>query len=325
MKMTGIRPLDATVAISTFERPERLLRCVAALLSGIALPRELVIVDQSASDRTASLVSCAGWDRLVDLRYVRSDSAGLGASRNAAIANSSCPLVLFTDDDCVPHHEWVSAVVGAFSAPHAPDVVTGRVLPLDDDGTSGQSVSTRTRAVAAQFRGLTLPWCVGTGGNAAIRREWLDQVGGFNERLGAGSPGQSAEDMDLFYRLLRAGARARYEPRAIVFHERKEQPGLTRRARSYGFGMGAFCAMRARQGDVYAWWIAARWCVDRARMFGGACCLRRWPRAAYELRAIRSAWQGIPYGLKVGRAAQARGAQRVTPLSAGWLTHPEAK
>jgi GT2 family glycosyltransferase len=325
MTTTATRPLEATVAISTADRPEPLVRCVAALLSGTSLPRELVIVDQSRSDRTASIIASAGWDRTVHLKYVRSERAGLGASRNTAIAHSSSPVVLFTDDDCVPHPEWLSAIVEVFSAPHAPDVVTGRVLPLEDEGSSGQSVSTRTRTVPAQFRGLTLPWYVGTGGNAAIRREWLDEVGGFNERLGAGSPGQSAEDMDLFYRLLRAGARAQYEPRAIVFHERKEQPGVTRRARSYGFGMGAFCAMRARLGEPYAWWIGARWCADRALMFAGACCLRRWPRAVYEMRAIHSAWRGIPYGLELARAEHARRLRRAAGLRGDWLTNPDAE
>jgi GT2 family glycosyltransferase len=302
MAGSTVRPSDVTVAVSTVDRPERLGRCVAALLSGSALPRELVIVDQSRNDRTAATVAAAACGRIVSLKYVRSDRVGLSASRNTAVANASSPIVAFTDDDCVPHEGWLSAVVDAFDASDAPDVVTGRVLALDDGRRGGESVATRTRAVPAQFRGLTLPWRVGTGGNAAVRRVWLERVGGFDERLGAGSPAQSAEDMDLFHRLLRAGARARYEPRAIVFHERKDRAGMVQRAHSYGFGMGAFCAMQARRGDAYAWWIAARWCADRARVFAGACCRRRWRRAVDEVRAIASAARGIAYGCELGRA-----------------------
>jgi GT2 family glycosyltransferase len=315
--------IDATVAIATIDRPHGLARCVAAVLSGARLPRELVIVDQSRGDATAALVAAAGWERIVHLQYVRSDRRGLGASRNAAVAQATTPTVVFTDDDCVPHHRWLAAIAAAFASADASDLVTGRVLPLEAAGANRHAVATRTRGRPTQFRGLRLPWSVGTGGNAAIRRDWLERVGGFDERLGTGSPGQSAEDMDIFYRLLRAGASARYEPAAVVFHERQDRQGMRRRARSYGFGMGAFCAMRARVGEAYALWIAARWCADRARMLAATCCRGQWYRAADEIRMVRSAGRGIAYGLALGRAEETCSARAITAAPDEWYARPE--
>jgi GT2 family glycosyltransferase len=295
-----------TVAVATVDRPERLERCVRALLSGSLRPAELIIVDQSSDDRTAYVVANAGWDQYTSVRYLRQARRGLAASRNVAIAQSTQPIVAFTDDDCVPAPAWLAALVAAFGGADQPDLVTGRVLPLETEDAGMYAVASRTSLARTMFRGRAIPWAVGTGGNAAVRREWLERIDGFDERLGTGSPGQSAEDMDLFYRLLRAGATVRYEPDAVVFHERKDRNGMGSRAPSYGFGMGAFCALSARQRDPYALWIALRWYVDRGRMVAAACCRRQWWRVGDELRMMRGAVRGIGYGLRSSSAEPSR-------------------
>jgi GT2 family glycosyltransferase len=158
-------------------------------------------------------------------------------------------------------------------------------------------MSTLTRRVSAVYRGRFLPWAVGSGANTAVRRDWLERIGGFNERLGAGSGGQSAEDVDLLYRLLRAGATVRYEPDAIVYHERTD--ATERRATSwrYGFGLGTFCGLSARQRDGYATWMFAGWCLDRGRALAAACVRRRWWRVPEELLMLCGATRGIVHAL----------------------------
>jgi GT2 family glycosyltransferase len=146
-------------------------------------------------------------------------------------------------------------------------------------------------------RGRTLPWSVGSGGNAAARCEWLQRVGAFDERLGAGSPGRSAEDMDLFYRLLREGATVRYDPGAVVYHERKDAQGRLATRPAYGFGMGTFCALALRRSDPFAVWILTRWCYDRVRALAGACLRRRWRRAHEEWLMLRGVIAGVGHGI----------------------------
>jgi glycosyltransferase involved in cell wall biosynthesis len=290
-------PCDVTVAVATMNRPDGLVRSVTAVLSGRVLPGELVIVDQSADDRTAELVAASGWNDVVPTVYLRQARRGLAASRNAAIAHASRPIIAFTDDDCVPDSGWLTAIVAAFADAGSPDGVTGSVLPLKPDRPGFYPVSTRRSPLRAVYRGRSLPWSVGTGGNAAVRREWLLRVHGFDEGLGCGSPGRSAEDMDIFYRLLRGGATLCYQPDAVVFHEQQERARRLASRPSYGFGMGAFCAMWARRGDGYAVWIFARWCYDRAQALAASCVRRRWHRVREELLMLRGAASGIGYGL----------------------------
>src|SRR5581483_7299760 len=154
-----------------------LRRCVDAILEGETRPQQLVIVDQSAGGDTAALVGSARWGDSVRVTYVRQRPLGLGASRNAAVAHATCPIVAFTDDDCVPDRAWLSAMAAAFDSPDAPDAVAGRILPLGPEQPGRFAVSTRPRNTPSLYRRRALPWVVGSGANAAVRREWLARVG----------------------------------------------------------------------------------------------------------------------------------------------------
>src|SRR6266545_978356 len=171
---------DVTVAIATLDRPGSLSACLDAVLGGSVQPAEIVIVDQSADDRT---------ERAVTQR------AGLGA-------------------------------------------------PI-------KYVRQQTRGL---FNGRRIPWLVGTGGNFAIRRQWFERVGTFDARLGAGSPGRAAEDAELFDRLLKAGARFRFDPDVIVYHRRQTLERRLETRWGYGHGIGALCALRIRERDLFASW-----------------------------------------------------------------------
>jgi GT2 family glycosyltransferase len=279
------------------DRPALLKRCLMSILEGDAVPAEVAIVDQSRDERTAGISQFPQWNASVTVHHVRQRPRGLAAARNAAVACTSSPIVVFTDDDCVVNPHWLSTVLRTFEGPTRPDAVTGRVLPLGKEQSGLYPVSTRPSVRATVHRGRSLPWAVGTGGNAAVRRQWFQRVGGFDERLGTGSPGRSAEDLDLFYRLLRAGATIHYDPDAIVYHQQQALEGRLARAVPYAFGMSACCARWAREADPYVLWIVARWLVDRVDSVGRAIVRRQGWRLKEEWLTITGAASGIGYGL----------------------------
>ena len=301
---SGVARADITVAISTRHRPAALCRCVDAILGGETLPAQLVIVDQSRDDRTMHLVSKAGWDRAVPVTYVHQDATGIAVSRNAAVAHASHPIVVFTDDDCVADGRWLTSVTRAFDRADKPDAVTGRILPLGPETPGFYPVSLRTSNLQAIYSGRSIPWKAGSGANTAVRREWLQRIGGFDTRLGGGSPGQAAEDIDVLYRLLRAGAKLSYEPDAIILHERQEADRRLRSRPCYGFGMGAFCAMWVRRYDPFAFWMLTQWCIERGRALAASSLRRRWPRVREELLMLRGLVSGIGYGLTCRRPSE---------------------
>jgi len=287
-----------SVAIATRDRPDALLRCLNGLAAGTRLPAEVVVVDQSEAVTTQQLLQQRRLD-LPSLRYVRQERRGLSAARNEALAIVQTPIVAITDDDCVPDAAWVAALEQTFTLPCPPDVVTGRVLPLGPSQPDLYAVSSRDSTVRKQFSSTTLPWLVGTGGNMAFNIAWAHRFGTFDERLGAGSPGKAAEDMDLIYRLLRAGAHITYEPDVLILHERQSKARRTASRFTYGHGIGAFCGIWLRRHDYFAAVMLGAWVRQQCQALGTALVQRQW-NTVYEHRlCLRGTLRGLVYGLRV--------------------------
>ena len=297
--MTRIAHVSA--AIATLDRPEALARCLDALLSGAVLPAEVIVVDQSANDATKAMIEQrrAG---AVPILYTRQQRRGLSASRNAALGQVSCPVVAVTDDDCVPDPGWIAAIERAFASPAAPDAVTGRILPLGPHVPGTYGIALRQSRVRADFSGRVLPWLVGSGNNFAVRRDWFARIGGFDERLGVGSPGKAAEDIDLFYRLLRAGACVRYEPESLVYHQRHSKAKRMTTRYSYGHGIGAFCIIWLRRGDLYALRVFGHWLCWQCKDLAVASGRWQWLEAYQRWLILRGTLSGLIYGLRVAAA-----------------------
>jgi cellulose synthase/poly-beta-1,6-N-acetylglucosamine synthase-like glycosyltransferase len=263
------------------------------------LPAEVIIVDQSQTDATQAVVE-ARRNSKVSIVYLRQARRGLSASRNFALAHVRCPVVAVTDDDCVPDPGWIAAIARTFESTPALHALTGRVLPLGPEKTDTYAVAVRESLSRQDFVGKTRPWGIGGGNNFAVKRDWFERVGGCDERLGVGSPGKAAEDMDLFYRLLRAGASVRYEPDALVHHERTSKARRLVTRWSYGFGMGAFCSLWLRRADLYALRVLIHWLCWQCRDFAVATVRRQWLEAYQRWLSLGGTIGGLIYGLKVG-------------------------
>jgi len=78
----------------------------------------------------------------------------------------------------------------------------------------------------------------GSGNNVAFDTESLRMLGGFDERLGPGTPTRAGEDLALFVATLWSGRRIAYEPSAIVHHtHRRSYAELRTQVHDYGMGL----------------------------------------------------------------------------------------
>lgn len=217
---------SVSVIVCTRDRPEALKECLRSLQGLDPLPLEIVVVDNAPrSDATYQIVS-----QMPNVRYVKEPRPGLSAARNAGIRESNGSILAFTDDDVTVHPHWVGRLEQAFCEENIV-AVTGLVLPTQletesqlmfEKGFGGFSQGYRAKVFDSQFfetmrLGGVPVWKMGAGANMAFRRSVFEQVGEFDERLGAGRSGCS-EDSELWYRILAQGGWCRYEPKAAVFH-----------------------------------------------------------------------------------------------------------
>jgi GT2 family glycosyltransferase len=247
-----------SLAIVTRDRADLFERF--ALPSLLRLPTdaaEVLVVDQSADDSTRMLAQ-----RVAGARYLRSEP-GLSRGRNLALGAASAPLLAFTDDDVELAPGWLDGIREGFARDPRIGVVCG--LGVD---SSGRPVPGRPAGVYAW---PTNPFGLAHGFNMAVRLRAVEDVGPFDERLGAGAEFRSGEDSDMLYRIMRAGWTVLCHDRiTVVHHTWRHGRAELRLHEGYGMGAGAQTAKHLRRGDRTAGRLAL------AEAAGHAFFMARW-------------------------------------------------
>jgi mycofactocin system glycosyltransferase len=207
------QPLDATVIIPVKDRSVLLDRCLAAL--GRAHP--VIVVDDGSRDPQATAEVAGRHGAKVILRDV---NGGPGAARNTALAEVRSEFVVMVDSDCVPTPGWIEELAPQFADPLV-GVAAPRIMPWS---TRDTGVDRYTRVSGsldlgdreARVAPLTRVSYVPTAALVARRAALLAVARGddvFDPAMSSG------EDVDLIWRLDRAGWRIRYVPTVQVRHD----------------------------------------------------------------------------------------------------------
>lgn len=275
--MTHVLP-QASVVVTTRDRPQLAADAVRSVLAGELGAAEVIVIDQS--ERPAPALEALATEH-PSVRYLAVEERGLSRARNLGAREARSEIVAFIDDDELAEPGWLAAHVDTLARAGTGIVSTGRVLPGEPEVGDAVVPATVLEAEPAQFRGR-LERDVLAGGNMAAWRSTLLDLGGFDPRLGAGTRWPSAEDNDLGLRLLESGHTIAYVPAALVRHRAwragASYPGVRWR---YGRGKGGFYAKHARLDGAYGLRRASR-DVGR-RLVRGVVSIMRPRYAAGEL------------------------------------------
>jgi glycosyltransferase involved in cell wall biosynthesis len=242
-----------SVVICTRDREQSLRTALASVLALDYPDFEVVVVDNAArTDATRSVIAELADPRL---RLVAEPRPGLSVARNRGVRSARYDIVAFTDDDVIADPGWLRGLVRGFTRAARVGCVTGSVPPAQLDTEAQAYFDAKVQWTAAprprlldlgehRLSAPLYPYLVGTfgaGANFALSRAALDDVGAFDEALGAGTPAQGGEDLDYFLRCILAGWTIAQEPAALVWHvHRREMSGLDRQLVGYGSGLSAF-------------------------------------------------------------------------------------
>ena len=253
-----------TVVICTRDRPDQLAASLAALQAQTDRRFDILVVDQSAAaDRSL--------DDSRDLRVVRDPGRGLSRARNLALAATDKEWIAFIDDDCLVDRTWAAEVNASIARHPEVDFITGHVD--EGDAPAEDHVGAAARPIQSErtLRGRwTGPEELGYGVMMVVRRATAQRLGGWDERLGAGTaPFPAGEDMDFAFRLLRAGGAALATPSVRGCHQQWRSPAETVRLyRGYARSDAAFAIKHLRTGDVLGGlWIWTRSVREMLRVF----------------------------------------------------------
>jgi GT2 family glycosyltransferase len=244
--VAAVTQAGAVLAVVTRNRAalfERYL--LASLVQAASDGVPIVVVDQSDGPETRHLVA-----RVPGARYVRS-GPGLSRGRNAAVAATDEPVIVFTDDDVSFPPGWVERIAAVFEGAPDAGAVCGRAVSGDGELQPG--------AAAGVYRHGVSPFGLGSGFNVAFRRAALAAAGPFDESLGAGARYRAGEDTDMLYRVMRAGwSVVCSDDVTVVHHDWRSPREQLRLSFSYGLGAGAQTAKHVALADGVAGAIALR-------------------------------------------------------------------
>jgi len=168
---------DVDVVIPTFRRPVALAACLESLERQTLPARSIEVVDDSETDQ------------------------GPGKTRNIGWRRGSGKFVAFIDDDCIAPENWIEVIQSI----------------METESVGGIEGAMTTTNLAGEKMDFNPPnrfkWDRFKTANMVVRRDALEQVGGFDERYYL-----HREDTDLAWRIIDAGHRMVWAPDCVVHH-----------------------------------------------------------------------------------------------------------
>ena len=266
-------PEIVTAIVCTRNRPQPVARAVGSLLSPGSEPLELIVVDQSDGAETEQALNGFAADRR--FRYVRSHARGKGAALNEGIRLARGAIIVCTDDDCEAPHGWIMGMARALESQASAVVAFCRVLPVPYDPKLGYvpyyelKKNRLLRSVSAICMGL------GIGAGMAVRRDFVLDMGGFDETFGPGARFPAADDWDISLRALLSGKHVYETSELSIVHDgfRTLEEGRAHARRDW-IALGAVCAKPLRAGH-FGTLVVSIWLLSTKAIFPAIADLLR--------------------------------------------------
>lgn len=203
----------ASIIIPTYNGAKRIGRCLEALVPQVAgRGIEILVVDDGSTDNTA-----AAADLYPGVRVISQRNAGPAAARNRGAQEARGRILLFTDDDCVPFPDWVTAMLAPFAEPLLVGVkgvyntlqpeITARFVQIEYED--------KYRVMAAH---PDIDF-IDTYSAGFVRERFLE-MGGYDTSF----PVACAEDVELSFRMSARQWMMRFVPNAVVYHSHPHRP-----------------------------------------------------------------------------------------------------
>ena len=221
---------DIAVAVISYNTRDHLRRCLASVTEDGG--REVVVADNGSTDGSIAMV---GREFPTAVVVLDESNPGYGGAANTAIAKCRSSYVLLLNSDTILSRGTLDAL-RRYLDEHPRAAIVGPRL-RNPDGTLQRSIHQFPTplvtlldyswlgplvgvvpglrklylASASHQRGRAVPWV--TGAALAIRKSAFDAVGGFDPSFF-----MYYEEVDLSYRLFRAGWETHFTPSADVTH-----------------------------------------------------------------------------------------------------------
>jgi len=199
--------MKVSVIVPVRDEEDSIRELLDSLLAQTRPPDEIVITDGGSVDTTPQIIESYK-EKGAPVKLIRAGAALPGRGRNLAAAAAKFEWLAFTDGGIRLAKDWLEALVLKASADDSIDIVYGSVEPVTDTFFTECAAIAYVPPPQPQEDVIARPRFIAS---SLLRREAWARVNGFPENL------RSAEDLIFMDRLEKAGYRAVFEPRALVY------------------------------------------------------------------------------------------------------------
>lgn len=235
-------PLKFSVIIPTYNRPQKLANCLD-FLAALDYPTdqfEVVVVDDGGDAALDSIVD--SHRETLSIALLRQQNAGPGAARNRGVEAATGDYLAFTDDDCMPHADWLSKLSARLT--EMPDaLVGGHVLNALTENLYSSASQQLIDYLYDYYHGSHRGISFFTSNNIALSKARYLEIGGFDAKLRVAS-----EDRELCDRWIQRDYPMVYAPEAQISHAHDlTLDSFWKQHFSYGRGAYHFHGIRAQR------------------------------------------------------------------------------
>ena len=156
--------------------------CLYSLLSQTRLPDEIIVVNNASTDETGAVARAVPGVRVID-----EPAKGLVVARETGRRTATGDVLAYVDADCRVPLQWLERIERRFTNRPAVVAVTGPYRFYDWDLIGRGLIRAYDHSVAPLTHilvhyGLAIG-AILYGGNFAVRREVLEQIGGFDRSV----------------------------------------------------------------------------------------------------------------------------------------------
>lgn len=201
-----------SIIIPAYNEEKVLENCVRSILRSTYRKLEIIIVNDGSTDGTFAVMQNFAADPRV--RLVNKPNGGKASALNRGIARAKGEVFFFVDADGLFKPDTITQMLAGFRSEQV-GAVCGNDAPVNLDCLQTQLLAVQTHVTTSFVRrALALVNClpIVSGNIGAFRRDVIERIGPF--RVGC-----IGEDLELTWRVHRAGYRVEFQPDAMVYAE----------------------------------------------------------------------------------------------------------
>jgi GT2 family glycosyltransferase len=206
---------QVSVIICTYNRKVMLKKCLDAIFlqDFPDYAYEVVVVIDGSTDGTELILQ--ELSPPCQFKFIRQENTGLATARNNGSKEAEGEILLFLDDDIIAIPELITEHIKYHQAGHPLVVGNIPVYPVkySDYMIEGTKAWAQDQFQKMEQENYEITFQDIYFANASIKRELFYELGGFDEQFRY----YGVEDRDFAYRLLKAGIKPMYNPRAIGY------------------------------------------------------------------------------------------------------------